>query len=75
MPKDDHVSLRGVITSVYAGGLFEVVLANADKTSIKARLSGKLRQHRIRVILGDSVEVAVSPYDLTHGMITYRGIR
>jgi translation initiation factor IF-1 len=75
MPKDDHVSFRGQITSVYAGGLFEVVLENANKTSIKARLSGKLRQHRIRVILGDTVEVAVSPYDMSHGMITYRGNR
>jgi translation initiation factor IF-1 len=72
MPKDDHVSFSGVVTSVYAGGMFEVVLDNEAKTSIKARLSGKLRKNRIRVILGDRIEVSMSPYDLTHGMITYR---
>jgi translation initiation factor IF-1 len=39
---------------------------------VRAQLSGRMRKNRIRVVLGDRVTVALSPYDLTHGMITYR---
>jgi len=28
---------------------------------------------RIKVLLGDRVTVALSPYDLSHGLIVYRG--
>jgi len=39
---------------------------------VLARLNGKMRQYRIRVIAGDRVTVGVSPYDLKRGLITYR---
>ena len=39
---------------------------------VLAHLSGKMRKFRIRVVLGDQVLVAVSPYDLTRGRIVYR---
>ncbi|MCB9667503.1 MAG: translation initiation factor IF-1 [Myxococcales bacterium] len=68
--RDDHVKLEGVITNVFAGGQFEVT---TDAGAIvRAQLCGRMRKFRIRVILGDRVTVALSPYDLTHGMITYR---
>lgn len=68
--RDDHVKLDGVITNVYAGGQFEV---KTDAGAIvRAQLCGRMRKYRIRVILGDRVTVALSPYDLTHGMIVYR---
>jgi translation initiation factor IF-1 len=35
-------------------------------------MGGKLKQHKIKVILGDKVKMEVSPYDLTRGRITYR---
>ena len=41
-------------------------------TEVLARLNGKMRQFRIRVIAGDRVTVGVSPYDLKRGLITYR---
>lgn len=68
--RDDHVKLDGVISNVYAGGQFEV---KTDAGAIvRAQLCGRMRKYRIRVILGDRVTVALSPYDLTHGMIVYR---
>ncbi len=68
--RDDHVRLDGVITNVFAGGQFEV---KTDAGAIvRAQLCGRMRKYRIRVILGDRVTVALSPYDLTHGMIVYR---
>jgi translation initiation factor IF-1 len=35
-------------------------------------MGGKLKQHKIRIILGDKVKLEVSPYDLTKGRVTYR---
>lgn len=70
MSRDDHVRLEGVVTDVYAGGQFAV---QTDAGAIvRAQLCGRMRKHRIRVILGDRVTVALSPYDLTHGMIVFR---
>ena len=40
---------------------------------VRAQLSGRMRRHHIRVLPGDRVRVAVSPYDLSHGLIVYRG--
>lgn len=70
LSRDDHVQLDGVVTNVFAGGQFEVK-TDAGPV-VRAQLSGRMRKNRIRVILGDRVTVALSPYDLTHGMITYR---
>lgn len=68
--RDDHIKLDGTITNVYAGGQFEV--ETDAGTKVRAQLCGRMRKFRIRVILGDRVTVALSPYDLTHGMIVYR---
>ncbi len=70
LSRDDHVQLDGVVTNVFAGGQFEVKTDAGPL--VRAQLSGRMRKNRIRVILGDRVTVALSPYDLTHGMITYR---
>lgn len=68
--RDDHIKLDGVVSNVYAGGQFEV--ETDAGTKVRAQLCGRMRKFRIRVILGDRVTVALSPYDLTHGMIVFR---
>ncbi|MBX3275144.1 MAG: translation initiation factor IF-1 [Sandaracinaceae bacterium] len=68
--RSDHVKLEGTVTNVFAGGQFEVE-TDAGPT-VRAKLCGRMRKYRIRVILGDRVTVALSPYDLAHGMIVYR---
>lgn len=68
--RDDHVKLDGMISNVFAGGQFEVT-TDAGAV-VRAQLCGRMRKFRIRVILGDRVTVALSPYDLTHGMIVFR---
>jgi translation initiation factor IF-1 len=68
--REDHVKLEGTISQVYAGGQFEV--STDAGGAVRAQLCGRMRKFRIRVILGDRVTVALSPYDLTHGMIVYR---
>ena len=68
--RDDHVQVDGVVNQVYAGGQFEINLDSG--TAVRAQLCGRMRKFRIRVLLGDRVTVALSPYDLTHGMIVFR---
>ena len=70
MPKEDHIEMEGTVVEVLAGGLFKV--ETDDGLSVLAHLAGKMRRFRIRVVLGDRVTVAVSPYDPTRGRIIYR---
>jgi translation initiation factor IF-1 len=70
LSKEDLIELQGVVTEVLAGGNYKVKCG--ENHEVLARLNGKMRQFRIRVIQGDRVTVGVSPYDLKRGLITYR---
>ena len=62
--------LQGTVVEVLAGGNYKIKVS--ENHEVLARLNGKMRQYRIRVIQGDRVTVGVSPYDLKRGLITYR---
>lgn len=70
MSKEDLVKMNGVVDELLPSAMFRVILENDHK--IIATISGKLRQHNIRILAGDSVEVEMSPYDLNRGRIVYR---
>ena len=70
MAADDLIEMEGTIEEVYPGGTFLVKTEHGN--NVQAHLAGKLRPYRIRVVLGDKVTVAVSPYDLSKGRITFR---
>jgi translation initiation factor IF-1 len=70
MSKADHIELDGVVEEVLAGGMFRVRLDSG--LLVLAHLAGKMRKYRIRIVLGDQVRIAVSPYDPTRGRIIYR---
>lgn len=70
MASDDLVETEGVVLKEERGGLF--VVRTKEGKEVLAKLCGKMRQFRIRVVTGDTVKVAVSPYDLTKGRITFR---
>jgi|TARA_R100000656_G_scaffold104176_1_gene76048 translation initiation factor IF-1 len=70
VPSDSHVKLDGVVTDVHPGGQFGIELDTG--LNVKAKLCGKMRTNKIRVLLGDRVQVSLSPYDLTHGIISFR---
>ena len=70
MSKDDVIEVEGVIVEILPGTNFKVKLTNDHV--ITAYLCGKMRQHTVRVSVGDKVKVAMSPYDLNKGRITYR---
>ena len=70
MSRDDHIEFEGTVVEVLTGGVFKVNVA--EDHDVIAHLAGKMRKNRIRVVLGDNVTVAVSPYDPTRGRIVYR---
>jgi translation initiation factor IF-1 len=70
VPKEEHIEFEGEVIQCGAGGIFRV-LCKKDHVVV-AKLSGKMRKNRIRVVLGDTVKVAVSPYDASKGLITFR---
>lgn len=70
MAKDDLVTFNGKVSDLSGGGTYHVTLDNG--VNVKARLCGKMKKFNIKVIVGDSVSVGISPYDPTHGLITQR---
>lgn len=70
MAKSDMIEVEGVVTESFPNATFEVTMANGHK--ILATVSGKMRMNSIRIYIGDSVTVEVSPYDLSRGRITWR---
>jgi len=68
--KEQAIEVDGTVSEVLPSTTFRVELVNGH--NVVATLAGKMRRFRIRVIAGDKVIVAVSPYDLTRGRITFR---
>jgi translation initiation factor IF-1 len=68
-PKNDKTAMaRGTVTEALPSTLFRVRLenktsgSNEDQKEILAYLSGKMRMHRIKVLIGDSVEIVLDSY-------------
>jgi|TARA_Y100000389_G_C17300700_1_gene432815 translation initiation factor IF-1 len=70
MPKEDVIALTGTIIQVLGNSMFKVKLENDHE--VTAYIGGKLRMHTIKILLGDKVDVEMTPYDLTKARITYR---
>lgn len=70
MAKEEGLRLDGVVEEVLPNAMFRVRMPNDNL--IVGYISGKMRQHDIKILLGDSVEVEFSPYDLSKGRIVRR---
>ena len=62
--------MEGKVVEILVGGNFRINIQGGH--SVLAHLAGRMRRNRIRVVLGDQVTVAVSPYDPTRGLIVFR---
>jgi translation initiation factor IF-1 len=70
MAKEEMIDMQGTVSTVLPDTRFLVTLDNG--VEVTAYLSGKMRKHRIRILAGDKVTLAMSPYDLTKGRISFR---
>jgi translation initiation factor IF-1 len=68
--KDDLIELTGKVTEVLPNNMFRVALETGN--TIVCYTNGRLRQNKIKIILGDNVRTEISVYDLSKGRITYR---
>jgi len=71
MAKEESFVTQGKVTQALANTQFRVKLDNGHE--IIAHIAGKMRKHFIRILPGDVVTVAMSPYDMNKGRITFRG--
>ena len=70
MAKESTMKLEGDVIDVLPNATFKVKLDNG--MVVLSYISGKMRQHEIRILMGDKVEIEVSPYDLKRGRIVRR---
>ena len=71
MAKEEAIMVQGKVVAALANTQFRVKLENGHE--IVAHIAGKIRKNFIRILPGDIVTIAISPYDLAKGRITYRG--
>ncbi len=70
MSKEEAVEVEGVVTKSLSNSKFSVEIQNGHM--VVAYPAGKMRRFFIKILPGDKVTVALSPYDLTKGRITFR---
>jgi len=70
MPDPDTVEVEGKIVAVLPGTMFRVELTNGHQ--VLAHISGKLRKHFIRIMVGDVVKMEMNTHDLEKARITFR---
>lgn len=70
MAKEELIQFEGKVVELLPNAMFRVVLENDHE--ILAHTSGKMRKNRIRILVGDSITVEMTPYDLSKGRIIHR---
>ena len=70
MAKERAIEVEGRVVESLPNAMFRVELPNGHV--VLGHISGKIRQHYIKILPGDQVRLELSPYDLTRGRITYR---
>ena len=69
----DIIEMEGVVKKLLPGTMFDVELKSGDVTKmLLCSLAGKLKQHFIKLTVGDKVLLEISKYDMAKGRITYR---
>lgn len=70
MAKQENIEVDGVVVEDLSNSIFNCELDNGFV--IKCTISGKIRINNVRILIGDKVRLALSPYDMTMGRIIYR---
>lgn len=70
MSKDDVIKVDGKVVEVLPSTTFRVELQNGH--IVLCYISGKMRMHNIKILLGDNVQIELTPYSLDKGRIVLR---
>jgi translation initiation factor IF-1 len=71
MAKEETIQLDGKVIEVLPNATFRIKLAQSTNPVV-GYISGKMRKFDIKILLGDTVLIEFSPYDLTRGRIVRR---
>ena len=71
MGKEEALQLEGTVEEALPNAMFKVKLDTTGSMVIGV-ISGRMRQHKIKILPGDRVDIEFSPYDLARGRITRR---
>lgn len=63
--------MEGEVVDILPNAMFKVRIEDTENIVLGV-ISGKMRQHNIKILLGDRVEIEFSPYDVSRGRITRR---
>lgn len=69
MAKEELIKMEGEVIEVLPGSMYRV---NVVGHMLIAYLGGKMKQNKIKIVVGDRVEVEMTPYDLNRGRIVFR---
>ena len=70
LANDKTKTVVGTVVETLPNYMFRVDLDSGGQ--VLAHLSGKLRVRKLKIVLGDRVEIELSPYDSTRGRIIRR---
>ena len=70
MSKEEAIEVEGRVTKALSNAQFSVEIQNGHM--VTAYPAGKMRKFFIKILPGDKVTLALSPYDLSKGRITFR---
>ena len=70
MAKSEAIEVEGVVLEKLPNAMFKVEIEGGHV--ILAHISGNLRMNYIKILRGDKVTLALSPYDLSKGRIIWR---
>lgn len=70
MMAKDEIIVVGTVLEALPNAMFKVELDQQHQ--LLAVLAGRMRMANIRIVAGDKVRLALSPYDLTRGRIVWR---
>ena len=71
MAKEEEIGVEGIVKERLRNSRFRVELPGGHL--VLAYVSGKMRRFSIKILEGDTVQLSLSPYDLSQGRITFRG--
>jgi translation initiation factor IF-1 len=71
LAKEEGFTLEGEVVEVLPNAMFRIKIDNMESV-VMGIISGRMRMHNIKILLGDRVEVEFSAYDLTKGRIVRR---
>ena len=61
MSNKQEETVQGIVTEALPNTMFRVLI-ESDKSEVLSYLAGKMRMYRIKVLVGDKVELVLDPY-------------